>query len=424
MNFSSKIKKFCGGMQIYDTLLEDEKAIHIPFMLNFIVTITTINDQLKIFLEDLKHHVCQELPDINYNLLSSPYNIMSIRLKDDMVAHGSTTIRQKLEDTFGPLLDMTGVEAYGFLFDNVRLMTEQVAQARKGLNNADSALFEKYVSTHIKGGNWNYLKEEYQDWKNSHAEITMEMLIEKQEQVLQRYIEQGIMSEADKPSTNKVKRVDYDFHKDCLACDFVDNKDYQTAYTQIMLMAKRQRGMIIINLKKYGRYIYVNLSKFSERQKLALYELLVYLELIQDDMREILPERADEKVVPTGTNDCFRYDSDFVKASVCDIVISFYLGSAANLALIETAFYDHNLLLKRNSHRAFVKVLIGWGALPKMDKDAISKIANGMANKMMALPSSGYEEWDENNYGNDKKTCTDIGMKLGTTMPYSRKSGQ
>jgi hypothetical protein len=92
--------------------------------------------------------------------------------------------------------------------------------------------------------------------------------------------------------------------------------------------------------------------------------------------------------------------------------------------LIETAFYDHNLLLKRNSHRAFVKVLIGWGALPKMDKDAIAKIANGMANKMMALPSSGYEEWDENNYGNDKKTCTDIGMKLGTTMPYSRKSGQ
>jgi len=145
MHFSSKIKKFCGGMQIYDTLLDDEKAIHIPFMLNFIVTIKTINDQLKIFLEDLKRHVCQELPDINYNLLSSPYNIMSKRLKDDMVAYGSTTIRQNLEDTFGPLLDMTGMEAYGFLFDNVKLMTEQVAKARKGLNNADSALFEKYV---------------------------------------------------------------------------------------------------------------------------------------------------------------------------------------------------------------------------------------------------------------------------------------
>lgn len=424
MHFSSKIKKFCGGMQIYDTLLDDEKAIHIPFMLNFIVTIKTINDQLKIFLEDLKRHVCQELPDINYNLLSSPYNIMSKRLKDDMVAYGSTTIRQNLEDTFGPLLDMTGMEAYGFLFDNVKLMTEQVAKARKGLNNADSALFEKYVSMHIKGGNWDYLKEEYQNWKNCHDEITMEMLIEKQEQVLQRYIDQGIMSFADVPSTNKVKRVDYDFHKDFLACNFNDNKDYQTAYTQIMQMAKRQRGIIIINLKKYGRYIYTNLSKFSERQKLALYELLVFFELIREDAEQISQEKTEVKAPPTANTSCFRYDSDFVKASVCDIVISFYLGSAANLALIETAFYDHNLLLKRNSHRAFVKVLIGWGALPKLDKDTISKIANGMANKMMALPSSGYKEWESEIYSDEQKICTDIGLKLGPTMPYSRKKVQ
>ena len=424
MHFSSKIKKFCGGMQIYDTLLDDEKAIHIPFMLNFIVTIKTINDQLKIFLEDLKRHVCQELPDINYNLLSSPYNIMSKRLKDDMVAYGSTTIRQNLEDTFGPLLDMTGMEAYGFLFDNVKLMTEQVAKARKGLNNADSALFEKYVSMHIKGGNWDYLKEEYQNWKNCHDEITMEMLIEKQEQVLQRYIDQGIMSFADVPSTNKVKRVDYDFHKDFLACNFNDNKDYQTAYTQIMQMAKRQRGIIIINLKKYGRYIYTNLSKFSERQKLALYELLVFFELIREDAEQISQEKTEVKAPPTANTSCFRYDSDFVKASVCDIVISFYLGSAANLALIETAFYDHSLLLKRNSHRAFVKVLIGWGALPKLDKDTISKIANGMANKMMALPSSGYKEWESEIYSDEQKICTDIGLKLGPTMPYSRKKVQ
>lgn len=424
MHFSSKIKKFCGGMQIYDTLLDDEKAIHIPFMLNFIVTIKTINDQLKIFLEDLKRHVCQELPDINYNLLSSPYNIMSKRLKDDMVAYGSTTIRQNLEDTFGPLLDMTGMEAYGFLFDNVKLMTEQVAKARKGLNNADSALFEKYVSMHIKGGNWDYLKEEYQNWKNSHDEITMEMLIEKQEQVLQRYIDQGIMSFADVPSTNKVKRVDYDFHKDFLACNFNDNKDYQTAYTQIMQMAKRQRGIIIINLKKYGRYIYTNLSKFSERQKLALYELLVYFELIREDAEQISQEKTEVKAPPTANTSCFRYDSDFVKASVCDIVISFYLGSAANLALIETAFYDHNLLLKRNSHRAFVKALIGWGALPKMEKEAISKIANSMAGKMKVLPTDGYKEWCGDDFVNDKELCADIGIKLGPTMPYSRKSGQ
>ena len=65
MNFSSKIKKFCDGMIVYDHLLEDEGAIHIPFALSFHVTITTIVGQLKQFLIDLKNHVCHEIPDIN-----------------------------------------------------------------------------------------------------------------------------------------------------------------------------------------------------------------------------------------------------------------------------------------------------------------------------------------------------------------------
>ena len=34
-------------MQIYESLLEDEKAMHVPFAMSFIVTITTIVGQLK-----------------------------------------------------------------------------------------------------------------------------------------------------------------------------------------------------------------------------------------------------------------------------------------------------------------------------------------------------------------------------------------
>ena len=44
-------------MQVYEHLLDDEKAIHIPFALGFTVTIATINGQLKTFLMDLEKKV-------------------------------------------------------------------------------------------------------------------------------------------------------------------------------------------------------------------------------------------------------------------------------------------------------------------------------------------------------------------------------
>ena len=74
MHFSCKIKKFCEGMNVYEHLLEDEKAIHIPFALSFTVTITTINGQLKAFLLDLANKECQEIPDIMFFLDQVKYS--------------------------------------------------------------------------------------------------------------------------------------------------------------------------------------------------------------------------------------------------------------------------------------------------------------------------------------------------------------
>ena len=37
MHFSRKIKQFYHGIQVYEQLIEDEKAIHIPFALSFTI---------------------------------------------------------------------------------------------------------------------------------------------------------------------------------------------------------------------------------------------------------------------------------------------------------------------------------------------------------------------------------------------------
>ena len=328
-----------------------------------------------------------------------------------------------LHRSFKDIWDKTTEDLNGVINGNTLALIEQIQNIDTAMQEADPTIFETSFHKLMNQYDWTETETEYHKEKKMHT-VTMKWLQEKQERELQKVLEMDIMHHADEPSTQDIEDSDYQYHRRFLSHKFKDTPEYQEAYTKFMKFATRQDGMIVPNLGEYGKYLAININKFRPEQKKALFEIIRIFELIREDAEQIPQERDEVKAPPTANTGCFRYDSDFVKVSVCDIVISFYLGLAANLALIETAFYDHNLLLKRNSHRAFVKALIGWGALSDMDEEAISKIANSMAGKMKALPTDGYKEWCENDFVNDKKECTNIGIKLGPTMPYSRKSGQ
>ena len=284
MHFSSKIKKFCEGMNVYEHLLEDEKAIHIPFALSFTVTITTINGQLKAFLMDLANKECQEIPDIDFDHVTDIRNIMSQKLKHDMAALDDMTIMEHLKALFGEHLDKKPSEIHDFIYDNTLLMTDLLKKVHKGLKHADSALFGKYVSRRISEGNWDDVKDAYSEWKQHQSDFSLELLLEKQEQELNRYLEKGIMRFEKTPSNQKMKKVDYDYHTELLDCDFKDTDEYKKTYTKFMCFATRHEGMLTIDYKKYGKYIFVNYKRFSESQKVAVFELCVILSLIHQDM--------------------------------------------------------------------------------------------------------------------------------------------
>jgi hypothetical protein len=299
MHFSCKIKKFYEGMQVYEHLLDDEKAIHIPFALSFTVTIATINDQLKTYLMDLEKGECQEIPDIDFDLVTNVFNIMSPKLKRDMAALGNKTIQQQLEELFGEQLNKTPAELHRFVYDNTVLMTEYLKKIRMGLEHADGMLFVDYVCRHIREQNWEDIESNYLKWKNF-TEPAWDQLMEKQEQELEKYLEKGIMRFAPLPSNSKLSKVDYASHLELLECNFTDRDEYKVAYTQFRLFATRKDGMLTVNLKKYGKYIFKNFSKFSEGQKVALFELIVILNLIHKDMVALKPELS--KYMMAGNN--------------------------------------------------------------------------------------------------------------------------
>lgn len=119
--------------------------------------------------------------------------------------------------------------------------------------------------------------------------------------------------------------------------------------------------------------------------------------------------------------DSFKFMNDFIKQKAETVVNKHYQGSAANLALIEITFFDHNLLKKRNAHTALIKTLCAWGTIGHLSEKEMKKVMSGMASKMHTLPTNGYMEWDGSIYFNDKKTCQDIGKDLGEIIKYSRK---
>lgn len=116
---------------------------------------------------------------------------------------------------------------------------------------------------------------------------------------------------------------------------------------------------------------------------------------------------------------CFRVTSEFVRQSVFAVVKDYYLGAAANLALIEIALFDHNLLQKRNSHTAFFKSLIAWGIISVANEEELKRTVRAIADKHKRLPEEGYKEWSKD-YTNEKVICENVGKKLGPTIPYSR----
>ena len=116
---------------------------------------------------------------------------------------------------------------------------------------------------------------------------------------------------------------------------------------------------------------------------------------------------------------CFKVCNDFVKGQIDKIIKEFYNGSAANLALIEIVLFDHNLLRKRNSHKAFVNALVAWNLINVSDEKELNKIARAVTDKFKRMPEEGYKSWNKD-YVNDKSFCENIGKKLGDTIKYNR----
>ena len=171
---------------------------------------------------------------------------------------------------------------------------------------------------------------------------------------------------------------------------------------------------VVVGVAEAGSEVFYNKG---EKKKLDAQQLPVipYTEVDSGEPSQQEENDDDSAVV----SKCFIFTSDFVKEKVEALVMKYYKGSHADLALIEIALFDHGQLRKRNSHKAFAKTLAVWGIMKIASDDVLKAIVDCIKDKYSRIPKDGYKEWGEI-YLNEKNTCINIGHEIEDTMPYIR----
>lgn len=172
---------------------------------------------------------------------------------------------------------------------------------------------------------------------------------------------------------------------------------------------------VVVGVAEAGSEVFYNKG---EKKKLDAQQLPVipYTEVDSGEPSQQEENDDDSAVV----SKCFIFTSDFVKEKVEALVMKYYKGSHADLALIEIALFDHGQLRKRNSHKAFAKSLAAWGIMKIASDEVLKSIVDCIKDKYSRIPKDGYKEWGEI-YLNEKNTCINIGHEIEETMPYIRK---
>ena len=312
------------------------------------------------------------------------------------------------------------------IYEMVDLMLMLMAK----ITDVDGEYAERFFER-LKKRCYKYSVTKYDLWKKRQPVLTIKEFVEYQVELTAKLLDKGILEYYDRPSGEDKEGVNVRMLLLRLKDRKVITEEFKAEAAKLRKISYWDGDMFKIKYELFRDYIFRNFSRFSYEQRIMLFEYDVEMKQVHDDIRKYLEEHQatesekqeeatanSEEVIDT----CFKNDSEFVREKAKKVVDKYYLGSAVNLTLIEIAFYDHNLLSKRNTHKAFIRSLVNCGAIKIADESELNRLANGMAYKMRNVPPTGYLEWQGNAYGNDRKTCLDIGKDLGSTIPYCRQT--
>lgn len=228
--------------------------------------LTDANEQLPIYIEDLKKAKCIE-----------PFEVSSKQDDDDKHYLFWFFIEKLCEE-------LRHEEAYPILKRLIVQFNSLLVEAEVAKLNCDPVVYKEFFFRKKK----EYFDENvvirFNRKLHRNKPITLGKLKKLELEAVLKALNQGIFDFAEKPSRQEVNMVSPELKTDFVPCNFEITEEVKTRYAQFRQFAEKRGPMLVFDYERYGQYVVDNFNQFDDDQIRAIYELDVKLHLIHMEM--------------------------------------------------------------------------------------------------------------------------------------------
>lgn len=228
--------------------------------------LTDANEQLPIYIEDLKKAKCIE-----------PFEVSSKQDDDDKHYLFWFFIEKLCEE-------LRHEEAYPILKRLIVQFNSLLVEAEVAKLNCDPVVYKEFFFRKKK----EYFDENvvirFNRKLHRNKPISLCKLKKLELEAVLKALNQGIFDFAEKPSRQEVNMVSPELKTDFVPCNFEITDEVKTRYAQFRQFAEKRGPMLVFDYERYGQYVVDNFNQFDDDQIRAIYELDVKLHLIHMEM--------------------------------------------------------------------------------------------------------------------------------------------
>ena len=195
-------------------------------------------------------------------------------------------------------IDMADQKLYGRLKDNINRLKELLEEAENAIMHCKPELFEEFFFNEKKNYSYDGVKKRFDDWMYENMCPDIERLRELQALVVAETLKKGVLDFAPEPSNKKIGEVKVDYLRGLLPCYFEMTQYFIKACAKWKEFMRWKGTILVVNYKKYGKYIQRHYYDFNNEQLQAIFELDMMLNMIHKEMQRLMsaePTMGKEK---------------------------------------------------------------------------------------------------------------------------------
>jgi len=213
--------------------------------------------------------------------------------------------------------DMERHKVYHYLKESIDKLKALLADAEKAMMHCDPTLFERFFYREEQHYNSCGVKRKFDMWLYDDSYPDIDKLRELQAQVVAETLKMGVMDFAKMPSQKEIDEVKLDYLTSLLPCDFEVDENFKIACAQWRRFMHWEGTILVIDYKKYGKYIQAHFYEFSDKQLQAIFELDMMLKLIHQEMAR-LKAKTEAKHTVLKSETAMKYWRRLMKLGLVD----------------------------------------------------------------------------------------------------------